>query len=92
MINLFSTYFVHPNLSRHKEIDWALRLNLGNQQIDHIYLLSESDPPQNPKITSKTITKRPTFKEFFDWANDVGKEDDLSVIVNSDIAFDDVGL
>jgi hypothetical protein len=92
MINLFTTYFTHPKIDRHKEIEHVLQQNINNPIIDGIYLLNESDSPQNSKITTRSVSKRPTFRQFFDWANEITKPDDLSVICNSDIFFDTIGL
>ena len=95
MINLFISYFTHPNSRRQAEIDQCLLFNLNNNYIDKIYCIIDNCDNlndkifTNPKIEKYFILERPTYNTFFELANKVNKPNDISIISNSDIYFDE---
>ena len=40
-INLIYQYFIHDNIERRKELEFCLKQNLENKNINKIYLLNE---------------------------------------------------
>ena len=52
MIRLITSYYRDSNISRQKEIDFCLGLNIDNKSIDEILILNEegSLPIENDKI------------------------------------------
>lgn len=75
MINLFINYYTDKSEQRQKEIEECLKRNIGNEQIDNIFIVKN---------------RRPTFIDFFDMVNKVSGDTDISIIANSDIYFDDL--
>src|ERR1700743_100334 len=78
MINLFINYYQDKNPIRQKEIDFCLLKNLNNNLINTIIINSQD---------------RLTFKFFFDRINKVTTDNDINMVCNSDIFFDEsIGL
>jgi SAM-dependent methyltransferase len=71
---VFFNYYEDPNPARQKEIDLCLEKNLDNPLFDLILIDAE---------------KNPTFDLFFDKINLLALDNDISIICNSDIFFDD---
>lgn len=85
---LFTSYFETPE-ARKRELKTCLENNIRNKDIDHIFISSEVDVMmENPKVTVR-IAPRPTYQNLIDWANSVSRSDDIVIIANSDIYFDD---
>lgn len=61
-----------------------------------VYIFNEMPPHEismpEKNVTSKWIDGRPTFKQIFDWVNEVTSDDDINIIANSDIYFDIMGI
>jgi hypothetical protein len=74
MINLYYNYFKHPNPERAKEIDFCKEKNLQNKLLN-VILINHQD--------------RPTFDFYFKKINETTGPDDINIICNSDIFFDD---
>jgi hypothetical protein len=89
MIRLVTSYYKDENEERQKEIDECLSFNLNNPHIDEILLLCESLPSiPHPKL--KIIeSNRPTFKDFLSQINKITGEEDINILSNTDIFFDD---
>ena len=69
----------------------CLKRNLENPAIDHVHLLLErvAPPLEHPRLVVRAAECRPSYEDFFVWANEVSNGDiDLSIICNSDIYFD----
>lgn len=73
MINLYVNYYNEPNHIRKAELDYCLRKNILNKELNVIVI------EQN---------NRPTFKEFFNYINKVSNKDDVNIIANTDIYFE----
>ena len=93
MINLFTSYYTHPNPQRNSEIVDCVVKNLQNPFIDNVYLLIEKTLEGFDKTDSKlhfvNLKERPTFNKFFEVANNYAKKNTISIIANSDIYFDE---
>jgi hypothetical protein len=74
MIRLFYNYYEDKNPIRKREIDMCLQRNLGNKLITTTILESAS---------------KPTYEFFFQQINKITESDDINIICNSDIFFDD---
>ena len=93
-VNIFLQYFIHDNLSRHKEILYALSKNIENSCVDNIYLLnerfytnSEINYLDETKITQVVINKRMEYSDVIKYVNDNNIEGYICII-NSDIYLD----
>lgn len=74
MINLFTNYYKGTNPVRQKEIDLCLYHNLSNRFLNTMVLNCQD---------------RLTFKFFFDKINKITSENDINIVANSDIYFDE---
>lgn len=74
MIRLFYNYYEDKVAERKKEIDFCLQKNLENSYINTIIIETSS---------------KPEYNYFFNKINDVSGPDDINIICNSDIFFDE---
>jgi len=91
MIRLFTTYYQERRPERNAEYEECLRRNLASAVISEIYLLVEGENvplPASPKIRVRKICRRPQYADYFAWIEELVKPDDVSIIANSDIFFD----
>ena len=89
---LFTSYFDTGHAGRQRELNTCLNENIQNKNIDQIYVVHESgEMPQSSKVTTRNGS-RPSYRELVDWANEVSQPEDVVVIANSDIYFDDTIL
>jgi hypothetical protein len=73
LLRLFVNVYSDSDPRRAAELEECLRRNRQNPRLGEVVVLAG----------------RPTFREFFAAANRVARTDDISVIANSDIFFDD---
>jgi hypothetical protein len=86
-LNLFINYYDNPK--RQKELDFCLEKNLANDLIKKVVIFNESKRKfKNDKVLLYDVGKRPTYQDFFDLTREFG-EDDINIISNTDIFFDD---
>jgi hypothetical protein len=71
---LFFNYYHDKNPERQKEIEYCLQKNRENPLLDVVVIESE---------------KTPTYNFYFDRINQITGSDDINIICNSDIFFDD---
>lgn len=90
MIRLITSYYKDSNLERQKEMDFCLESNIKNKSIDEIVVLNEevSLPIENEKINQIQFS-RPQFKDFFNTINSITNKDDINILTNTDIFFND---
>lgn len=74
MIRLFYNYYEDKHPDRKKEIDFCLQQNLNNPHLNTIIFETPS---------------KPTYNTFFHKINEITGPDDINIICNSDIFFDD---
>lgn len=90
MIRLFTTSYKEPDDRRTAEYLQCLKNNLQNSLIDEICVLDEDSGvlPVHQKVRTRSVSRRPTYHEFFQWINQLAAPSDISIIANSDIYFD----
>lgn len=96
-VNHFMNYYIDKNDGRQKEIDQCLENNISNKYIDNIYLVIDDkykynfliDKYGNNKLKLVVVEKRPTFNIFFKIINQYSGQNDINILSNSDIYFDD---
>jgi hypothetical protein len=92
VINLFTTYYTEKNLIRADELRTCLIKNLNFKLISKIYVLSEYEQDEfilENDLGLIKVSKRRTFNEFFEAINSVTTKDDINIISNADIYFDE---
>ena len=95
MIQLFTTFYLEKNPNRRDEYEECFRRNRDSGLFSAIYILTE-EPEASPQVESTTDTKiviqrqphRPTFSEIFQFINSVTEPDNINVLSNTDIIFD----
>ena len=89
-INLYINYFRHNNIQRQNEFDHCLIKNIKNSFINNILILSKEkfDIFNDQKIKFIQIEKRPTYNYFFKIINKNIQKNDINIIANLDIFFD----
>jgi len=97
MIRVCSQYYVDKQIERQIEIDYCLQANLANPIIDSCVVISDVPVPVHDKLTvvSSVLLKpcchpsgRPTFGQVLALLREISADDDINVICNSDIYFD----
>jgi hypothetical protein len=91
MINLFVSYYKAATPERQAEIDYCLKANCENPMIDIVYVLTNEQIHKlmNGKIVKMLFDGNPTYGAFFNAINAVTKPDDINIISNADIIFDE---
>lgn len=74
MIRLIYNYYEDKNKVRKREIDFCLQKNLDNPHINVVIIETE---------------EKPTYNLFFQKINEMTGPDDINIICNSDIFFDE---
>ena len=92
MIRIFSSNYPEKNQIRRSELLTCFQKNVDLGCIDADCLLVENDGfplPHHQKLKTRSIAPRPTYEDFFRWANELVESPlDISIIANSDIYFD----
>lgn len=104
-VNLYVNFYVDKNPIRQKELEECLKKNIQNKYIDKITVILSASHIQyfndfNSKISvdgakSKTEIKlvtyesRPTYNDYFLITRNDSAQDDLNIISNTDIFFDE---
>ena len=92
MVNLFVSYYNEKNVIRSKEIKMCLVKNKTCKSISNIFVLSEINNDkflEDNNFDVISINNRPTFNDFIDVVNKITTKEDINIISNSDILFDD---
>lgn len=92
MINLYSSYYAEINRDRVNEIDFCLSENCSNDDISRISIFLEGNvfsKQKSPKIFFKSVNRRPTYNDYFEWIRESTRDNScVSIVSNSDIYFD----
>jgi hypothetical protein len=91
MVRLFTSVYSERRPERRAEYLRALSTNLACPAIDGVFIFAEGGEdslPGSAKLSIRPIRRRPTYEDFFAWANELAHPDDISIIANSDISFD----
>lgn len=89
-VNIFVSYYNEIDKKRRGELDFCLDKNINNPNINKVYILLENGATYIKKTEKEIITpinNRVTYKNFFEIINLVSKQDDINIILNSDIFF-----
>jgi hypothetical protein len=92
VINLFIEYYISPDVDRQAELDFCLRHNLNNGNIDRVFLFYNENECniQHEKIFPVKIEGRLRYADFFLYAkNGQFSSPDIFILANSDIHFDE---
>ncbi len=89
-VRLFTTAFPEMNPGRRAEYAECLLRNIGCEELDDVLLLVEGDArlPKSSKVVVRRISQRPLYSDYFRWIEEVADSDDISVVANADIYFD----
>jgi hypothetical protein len=91
VIRLFTTIYPESNPKRRAEYQACMCNNVACDPIAQICVFSESGNdllPPSAKITCRSVSRRPTYNDYFDWITKLAADDDISIIANTDIYFD----
>lgn len=83
----FTSWYNEKNPERRAELITCI-INTCTEcsYVDKVYLLAECDfPILNPNLEVVLIGKRPTYSDFFEYANSVSKPGDINIFSNIDI-------
>ncbi len=92
MLRLFTTSYNESRADRAAEYEYCLGRNLNCAAIGEVCILDESGEvpfADSGKLEVRQVPMRPTYRDFFDWINEKAQKDDVSLIANSDIWFDE---
>ena len=69
----------------------CLERNIHCSSINEICVLAEAgaEVPASQKVRVRAIARRPHYTNYFEWINEIASADDVSLIANADIFFDD---
>ncbi len=91
-MNLYTTFYHENNHARIAEYLQCLQKNIENRLIKRIIILIEEEtvlPLEHPKIKIINLSKRSTFQDFFLIINENTSQEEINIIANTDIYFDD---
>ncbi len=92
MIRLFTSCYAEQKPERIAELSQSLQRNLALPAVDKVSVFLEGVETawvNSSKLICQSISRRPTYADFFQSANNlVTSDDDLSIVANSDIFFD----
>ncbi len=82
MVSLYGSVYEENNFLRREELRNCFLKNKSNKNIDHIHSIDERAVGAN----------RPTYQDFFNLINKNTGEDDINILANSDIFFDEENI
>ena len=89
---LITSFYQDKNPARQKELELCIVMNARNEHLDKIYVLLEGKKEDFPILEDPNIevveSPRPTYAAFFAFANSVSTEEDIVILSNTDIFFD----
>lgn len=91
MIRLFINWYTEIKQPRGKELNRCLENNFRCKHIDEIINVSDTPLPEG-KIKNVAIQGRPTYHDFMNVISHTAKPNDISIIANLDIYFDETIL
>jgi hypothetical protein len=86
--NLFTTYYKAKTPARQRELYICLQNNINNPAVDKIYVASECEVPLKDDKIQVLPMPRPTFRQMVDLINSVTGNNEINILVNSDIFTD----
>ncbi len=91
---LFTSFYQDRNPDRHAELEHCIRMNVNNARIDKIVVILEGKKENFPVLNYSDRIEvieaiRPTFRQFFELANLYCNDEDIAIIANTDIYFNE---
>ncbi len=89
-VRLFTSYYAESNRVRLREILNCLQRNLDCNLFGEVCLFLEGEceiPLESAKLTVRRTAQRPQYADYFQWANQIASDRDITVVANSDICF-----
>lgn len=86
-MNLFISLYQEENPNRLGELMYCFAENLKHPLIKRVFILNEGLNLKHPYQI--LIDEFPTFNDYFNYINAVTLKDDINIIANSDIYFDE---
>ena len=82
-----TSWYEETNFARKQELIRCIHNTYASKEVDEIVVLREKHAPLNdlPSIYYKNILHRPTYNDFFEFANVFAKKGDIVIIANTDI-------
>ena len=90
-IHLYTTFYTEKKDSRRQELLTCLQYNLNNDAITTITIFNEGGDLsdfKHAKLNAVSIGQRPTYQEFITHINSHTSADDIHILANTDIYFD----
>jgi len=90
-IHLYTTFYPEQKAVRLKELEQCLANNLKNPALTRVTVFNEGGDLsafKAEKLQIIPITKRPTYKDFFEHINAQNDNEAIHIIANTDIYFD----
>lgn len=91
MLILFTEYFKNQNTDRDNEVLSSINNNIKSNLFDKVFILTQSElnleNDHNTEIVK--VDTRQTFRTMFEHINQLCNKDDIVVICNNDIYFDE---
>jgi len=97
-INLFFEFFNSKHFNRQEEFDFCIKTNINSKLFNNIYAITNTnDIPlyllkaekQNKIKIIKTNSERLEYQQVFEISNKLTKDNDINLLCNTDIWFDD---
>ncbi len=89
--SLYITYYNEPDINRKKELETAIKENINNH-FSKVYIFNESGDLSfisSNKVSELPVLHRPVYQDFFNLILSHTDENEIHIIANSDIFFDD---
>lgn len=89
-ITFYSSWYKDPDEKRQAELDKCLMNNLNNPAFSKVVVISEHECVLgHHKLTSIKTDHRPTYDDFIAEINSRVQENEISIVANGDIYFDE---
>lgn len=88
-LNLLVNYYIDKNIERQTELDFCLSENINSGLFDNIFVFSDTEFKSEFANVFYVKSERPTYNDYFDFANLKTKKDDIWILSNTDIIFND---
>ncbi len=92
-VTLYTTYYADKDTRRQSENKFCLQKNVECDDIHEIRVLCQGSANvgflRSPKVVEANFGDRPRFSDFMAMINENAESDDISIIANTDIYFDE---
>jgi hypothetical protein len=91
-IHLYTTFYPENKQARRQELLTCLDKNLSNTALASVTVFNEGGDLNDftqEKLKVLTINQRPTYQDFINYINKNSRQEDIHIIANTDIYFDE---